>query len=98
MKKARSRPLSRDQKAEIDALAKLRDDEINTRDVPEVRDWSGARRGMFYRPVKRQITLRLDSDVIAWFRDHAPKGEGYQTDINRALRDHVYRRGREKRK
>ncbi|MGO8914482.1 MAG: BrnA antitoxin family protein [Stellaceae bacterium] len=98
MKKASSRPLSPDQKAELDTLAKLRDDQINTRDVPEVRDWSGARRGVFYRPVKQQITLRLDSDVIAWFKDRAPKGEGYQTDINRALRDHVHRRGREKRK
>jgi len=49
MKKASSRSLSPDRKAELDALAKVRDDQINTRDVPEVRDWSGARRGAFYR-------------------------------------------------
>jgi uncharacterized protein (DUF4415 family) len=47
---------------------------------------------LFYRPVKQQLTLRLDADVIAWFKDHAPKGEGYKTDINRALRRHVQRR------
>jgi uncharacterized protein (DUF4415 family) len=27
--------------------------------------------------------------VVAWFKDHAPNGEGYQTDINRALREYV---------
>ncbi|HXZ02410.1 MAG TPA: BrnA antitoxin family protein [Stellaceae bacterium] len=92
------KPLSPDRKAELDALAKLREGEIDTRDVPEVRDWSGARRGVFYRPVKRQITLRLDADVIAWFKNHAPRGAGYQTDVNRALREHLHRRRRDKRK
>lgn len=49
---------------------------------------------MFYPPVKQQLTLRLDADVVAWFKDHAPKGHGYQTNINRALREHVQRRAR----
>ena len=48
-------------------------------------------RGVFYRPVKRQITLRLDADLIAWFKARAQGGRGYQTDINRALRQHVER-------
>ena len=59
--------------------------------APELRDWSGAKRGAFYRPVKQQITLRLDADVVAWFKENAPGGRGYQTDINRALRDYVDR-------
>ena len=46
---------------------------------------------MFYRTVKQQITLRLDADVVAWFKSHAPGGRGYQTSINRALREHVQR-------
>ncbi|MEI9931113.1 MAG: BrnA antitoxin family protein [Rhizomicrobium sp.] len=70
------------------------DSKIDTRAVPEVKDWSGAKRGMFYRPMKQQLTLRLDADVVAWFKDHAPKGAGYQTDINRALREHVKRQAR----
>jgi uncharacterized protein (DUF4415 family) len=81
-------------KAELAALAKLPEHKIGTRDTPEVRDWSGAKRGVFYRPVKQPLTLRLDADVVAWFKDHAPKGEGYQSDINRALRQHVERRAR----
>lgn len=94
MKKAASKPLAAKQKKELAALTRLPDDRIDTRAIPEVKDWSGARRGVFYRPVKQQLTLRLDADVIAWFKDHAPKGEGYQTDINRALRQHVQRRAR----
>ena len=92
MKKAASKsPLTARQKKELAALARLADDKIDTRSIPEVRDWSGARRGLFYRPVKQQLTLRLDADVVAWFKDHAPRGEGYQTNINRALREHVRR-------
>jgi uncharacterized protein (DUF4415 family) len=94
MKKARSRPLTAAQKKELAALARLADDRIDTRSVPEARNWSGAKRGVFYRPVKQQLTLRLDADVIAWFKNHAPKGEGYQTDINHALREHVKRQVR----
>jgi uncharacterized protein (DUF4415 family) len=76
------------------ALAALPDDQINLREMPEVRDWSGARRGLFYRPVKQQLTLRLDADVVAWFRNHAPAGRGYQTAINHTLREYVHRRER----
>ena len=39
--------------------------------------------GVLYRPLKKPVTLRLDADVIAWFKK---SGRGYQTRINRALR------------
>ncbi len=58
MKKRNSKSLTPRQQAELDALAALPDDRIDTREMPEVRDWSGAKRGLFYRPVKQQITLR----------------------------------------
>ena len=89
MKKAISKALTRRQKADIEALAALPDDDIDTSDIPEILDWSGARRGALYRPVKHQITLRLDADVLAWFRANAPGGRGYQTEINRVLREHA---------
>jgi uncharacterized protein (DUF4415 family) len=94
MKKAASRRLTAKQRAELAALAKLPDDRIDTTDIPEVRDWSGAKRGLFYRPVKQQLTLRIDADVIGWFKNHAQNGEGYQTNMNRALREHVQRHQR----
>ena len=80
--------------AELQALADMPDDEIDTADIPEALDWSQARRGVFYRPVKQQITLRLDADVVRWFKSHAEGGRGYQTDINRALCEHVQRQER----
>ena len=91
MKKAISEHLTLEQRAEIDALAALPEDQIKTGDIPEQRDWSGARRGALFRPVKQQITLRLDADVIDWFRRHPEREEGYQTSINRALREYVAR-------
>jgi uncharacterized protein (DUF4415 family) len=36
-----------------------------------------------YRPIKKPVTLRLDADVIAWFKQ---EGRRYQTRINQALR------------
>ena len=89
MKKGTSKALTQRQKADIEALAALPDEEIDTSDIPEILDWSGARRGALYRPVKQQITLRLDADVLAWFRANAPGGRGYQTEINRVLREHA---------
>src|SRR5438093_4731735 len=92
MKKGSSDRLTPAQQAELEALAALPDDKIDTRDIPEVRDWSGAPRGLFFRPIKQQLTLRIDADVIAWFKRYTPHGEGYQTRINRALREYVEQR------
>jgi hypothetical protein len=44
--------LTRKQRTELAALGQLPDDQIDTRDIPEIRDWSGAKRGLFYRPAK----------------------------------------------
>ncbi|MEL6490971.1 MAG: BrnA antitoxin family protein [Cyanobacteria bacterium J06634_6] len=89
MKKERSNPIPSEMQAELDVLAALPDEQIQTDDIPEVQDWSNAKRGVLYRPVKRQITLRLDADLIEWFKAHHSQGEGYQTSINHALREYV---------
>jgi uncharacterized protein (DUF4415 family) len=88
--------LTPQQKAELDALAAMPDDEIDTSDIPEIRDWTGFKRGLFYKPVKRQLTLRVDADVVDWFKEHAPSGKGYQTRMNLALRQYVTKHKREK--
>lgn len=76
----------RNRKAELECLAAMQDTEIDTSDIPEVPSWTGAVVGKFYRPLKKQITLRLDADVIAWFR---ATGSGYQTAINKVLREYM---------
>ena len=94
MKKGISKPLTLQQKAELAALANMPDKAIDFSDSPETLDWKGARRGLFYRPTKQQLTLRLDAEVVAWFRARATSNEGYQTGINRVLRDYVQKKGK----
>ena len=91
MKKGTSKELTKEQKAEIKALAALPDEKIDKSDVPEILDWAGAQRGLLYRPIKQQITLRLDADVVAWFKSNVPDGRRYQTEINRVLREYALR-------
>ena len=88
--------LTEQQKADLERLRNQLDHEIDTKDVPETLDWLNAKRGMFYRPFKQQITLRLDADVVSWFKERAgDDGRGYQAEINRALREHVVRTERD---
>ncbi len=54
MKKAGSRSATQTRKAELEALAALPEGEIDLRDIPEVRDWSSAKRGLFTRPTNKQ--------------------------------------------
>ena len=62
------------------------EDDIDTKEQPEITDWTGAERGKFYRPIKQQVTLRLDADLLAWFKS---RGSHYQTRINAALRQFI---------
>lgn len=82
---------ARQRAAELKRLAAKRDEDIDFSDVPEQVDWSGASVGRFYRPVKQQVTLRIDADVLAWFK---AQGGKYQTALNQALREHVARQRR----
>ena len=83
--------LTDEQKAELEALEKLSDDEIDFSDIPERPiDWSTAKIGMHYQPDWRDITLRLDQNVIDWFEEHAGNLEKAHKDINRALMDHIW--------
>ena len=75
---------------QLDQLAVLPDDRIDTADIPEASGdaWQHARRPGLYRPLKKPVTLRLDADIVTWFKDHA-QDRGYQTEINRVLRRYV---------
>ncbi|MFW1944297.1 BrnA antitoxin family protein [Acinetobacter guillouiae] len=67
------------------ARGKISDEQIDLSDIPEITDWSNtARHVKFYRPVKQQTSIRLDADVLAWFK---AQGKGYQTRMNEILRD-----------
>jgi uncharacterized protein (DUF4415 family) len=84
---------SAEQQAQLVRLATLPEEEIDTTDIPEApaENWVHARRPGLYRPIKKPVTLRLDADVVTWFKEHAAD-RGYQTEINRVLRRHVAER------
>jgi len=71
---------------EAQALLAMPDSEIDTDSIPEILDFNTSERGQFYRPVKKSVTLRLDADLLAWFRKNHTK---YQTAINNVLREYV---------
>lgn len=77
--------------AQIGQLVSMPDSDIDTADIPEAsaENWALAKRPGLYRPLKKPVTLRLDTDVVSWFKDHAQSG-GYQTEINRVLRRYVH--------
>jgi uncharacterized protein (DUF4415 family) len=56
-------------------------------------DFSGGKRGAVFKtaPGKTRITIRIDNDVLDWFRAqaHEAGGGNYQTLINAALREHM---------
>jgi uncharacterized protein (DUF4415 family) len=82
---AKPKPLTRKQTAELAALAKVRDDQIDYSDIPptSMAFWDKAVRGGLYRPVKRQMSVRIDADVLAWLKS---QGKGYHGRLNQILR------------
>jgi uncharacterized protein (DUF4415 family) len=78
-------PLMAEDRANLRALGTRPDSKIDLSDIPEITDeqWKNAERGHFYRPVKRQITARVDADVLEWLK---AQGKGYQSRINAILR------------
>jgi uncharacterized protein (DUF4415 family) len=69
---------------EIRALKRIKEDRIDTSDIPATLDWTKAGIGKFYRPIKKPLTIRVDADVLAWLK---AQGKGYQTRINALLRN-----------
>ncbi|WP_291845265.1 BrnA antitoxin family protein [Maricaulis sp.] len=67
-------------------LAAIPDDEIDFSDIPELDEAWFAEAVVWTPPTKKQITLRLDDDIIAFFKE---SGKGYQTRMNAVLRAFV---------
>jgi uncharacterized protein (DUF4415 family) len=86
MKKKPTSPKSQTDFARLD---KMKDEDIDYSDAPEITPEMFAkaivRRGLKPR-VKKQVTLRMDGDVLEWFKK---QGSGYQTKINLLLRAYM---------
>lgn len=60
--------------------------DLSDEDSSEITNWEKAEVGRFYRPIKKQITIRIDADLLDWFKHEAEK---YQTLINQACREYM---------
>ena len=78
-------PLTERQRQHLETLSTLPDDQVDLTDMPELTDEQLAemKPAALYRPVKKQITARVDADVLAWLKS---QGKGYQSRINAILR------------
>ncbi len=67
------------------ALAAKPEGDIDFSDIPAttLQDWNDAECGKFYRPTKQKLTVRIDTDVLAWLKS---QGKGYQSRLNTILR------------
>jgi uncharacterized protein (DUF4415 family) len=77
--------MSKTSKTDWNRLAKMKDQDIDTSDIPELDD-DFFRKAELKVPPKQPVTLRLDSDVVSWFKS---QGQGYQTRINKLLRAYM---------
>ena len=89
MKPENSSKLNPEQFARLERLSALPDEAIDTSDIPEVRDWTSAKRGLFYTVPGDKVAIGVDSEVVAWFRSRSPAGEEYENRINRVLSEHI---------
>jgi uncharacterized protein (DUF4415 family) len=85
-----NKPISSKSETDWQRLDTMIDEEIDLSDCPEVTPEKFAkaivRQGLPVDKNKAQVTLRIDSDVLEWFRS---QGRGYQTQINRLLRAYM---------
>lgn len=85
----KKKPISQKSQTDFARLDKMKDEDIDYSDAPEITPEMFAkavvRRGLKPR-TKKQVTLRMDSDVLEWFKK---QGSGYQTKINLLLRAYM---------
>jgi uncharacterized protein (DUF4415 family) len=72
---------------QLAAIEAMPDDQIDTTDIPEMteEEWNSKTVyvGLMYRPGKKSVTIRLDKDMVSWFKK---RGKGWQTMMNWVLR------------
>lgn len=81
MKKPYEKPLTPDE------LARVADEDIDFSDIPELDEkFFEAAQLLLPTQSKRMMTLRIDGDVVEWFKGHGP---GYQSRMNAVLRAYM---------
>jgi uncharacterized protein (DUF4415 family) len=78
--------ITAEMRRELEALDNLPDDKIDFSDIPKMTEEDFNRPhwiGLHYYPGKKSVTIRLDTDIVKWFKG---QGKGWQTKMNWVLR------------
>ena len=88
VEQAKAKIARAESRSDFDAVAKLSDDDIRRQaaEDPEERDWDWARASLETPKPKVDVHIKLDADVVAFFKRD---GAGYQTRMNAALKAYV---------
>ena len=82
--------ISKKSQTDWERLETIAEDDIDVSDIPELTPEMFAKavvkRGLKDKENKTQLTIRVDRDVLAWFKS---QGRGYQTRINSLLRAYM---------
>lgn len=77
--------MSKTSKTDWKRLGKMKDQDIDTSEIPELGE-DFFKNAELHVPAKQAVTIRLDADVLEWFKS---QGAGYQTRINQLLRQYM---------
>ncbi len=71
--------------ADFDRLNAIKDENIDFTDIPELTEdfFANAKVGEFYHPKKKQVTVKIDTDILDWLKTDS---KGYQAKLNSILR------------
>lgn len=78
--------LTKQQVEELNHLAQLPDEAIDTSDIPEQTNWENAVVGRFYTK-KTKTSVEIDNEILSWFK--AKNSRDYQRMINKALIEYM---------
>ena len=69
-------------------LYEQRNHRLDHSDIPQLppAQWAAGMVGKYYRPLKSQISFRIDNDILAWLKS---KGQGHLSRINAILRERM---------
>ena len=82
----KGKPTSKPSRTDWDRVIQMKDEEIDYSDIPPLRDDFFKEAHVRWPGNKKQVTLRIDPDVIEFFKK---QGKGYQSMINAVLRKYV---------
>ena len=78
--------LSKEDPNMLRELDQMEDGDIDTTDIPEVLEVRNPRRGAYYQPLQKEITVTLDEDIIHWLESQPAGKDGLNTCIRNILR------------